>query len=451
VWDKDEFFAREDRQYKFEGADPILERPELVPVGLYGILEQIVDAACERTEAVPTSVAINVLARFAATIGRTAYVQIGDQTRYLNFNALIVGPTAKGRKGTSADMPAKLFRHAELLNGAFTPPLQELTALSTGEGLIHRVRDPRYHDDSGACIDKGVADKRLLCEVSEFGGTLAVATRKENPLTAVIRDAFDNKTLTTPTKTSFNRATGAHIVIVGHITEIELVKLLTENDVGNGLANRFGMFYSARTKLVPDPKPTPQAQMDYFANWIHHAAAQAINTGLVQMDDEAREHWDDTYRTIHSRTHAPKVAKLLERQDVYVRMLSALIALINGETTVRAQHIDAALAWTSYWETTANFIFSTSAKNKSAHAIKEFADRVVDLITTLGGRRVSHSALTKKLTNNYAKRSPVTPELVNAIMDYLQRESPLRIRVEPRDESAKGRPATLYSLVDRED
>lgn len=83
----------------------VLSRPELHNVALFGVLRDMVDAACANSEAVRPTVAIHILARFAATIGRTAYIQIGDERRYLRMNALIVGPTAKGRKGTSAQSP----------------------------------------------------------------------------------------------------------------------------------------------------------------------------------------------------------------------------------------------------------------------------------------------------------------------------------------------------------
>lgn len=451
TWDKtdskDEYFAREDRRHSFETDSYLLTRPELAPVALYGILEPIVSAACDSTEAVPSAVAVNVLARFAATIGRTAHIQIGNQTRYLNFNALVVGPTARGRKGTSAEMPAQLFHLAEQLNGYYTAPLPELTALSTGEGLIHRVRDARYDDESGKCIDKGIADKRLLCEVSEFAGTLAVAKRKEATITMVLRDAFDGRVLTTPTKTSFNRATGAHIVVVGSIPETELVKSLTDTDITNGLANRFAMFYSTRSKLVPHPKPTPPQAMHYFAGKLRDAAFAAMyHPGPVEMDDEANELWEVTYSNLNEQTHQPAVASLLARQDLYTRIFSALIALLNGDSAVTTRHIDAALAWIRYWEDTVNFVFSTSKKNEDMQAMKEFMDRVVDAITTLGGKRVPHAKLTEKLTNNYAANCPVKKEHVKSALEALQRESPPRIRAEV-DTTKGGRPATHYTLT----
>lgn len=445
---KEEYFERQERAHDFENNGYILTRPQLKPVALYGVLTYIVEEACRNSEAVPSSVAVNVLARFAATIGRTAHLLIGDQERYLNFNALIVGPTSKGRKGTSADMPAKLFKLVDR-KGQWAR-LPELTALSTGEGLIHQVRDERWSDDEPPKrIDKGVTDKRLLCEVSEFASVLAVAARKEATISMVLRDAFDGKDLTTPTKTSFNEATGPHIVVVGSITEGELVKMLSKTDIVNGLANRFLMSYAARTKLVPDPQPTPADRMEWFANWIVGAVTLAVSQHLrpLQMTDDAKEYWDTMYRTLNEATHEPVIASLIAREELYVRVLATLLALLNQETVITETHLDAALAWRQYWEDTLNFIFSTSKKNENAKAMQELKDRIVDTIATLGGKNIRHAAITKKLTNNYAKNSPFNKEVIQVALEALQRESPPRIVAEMVTTDGPGRPANVYTLA----
>lgn len=270
---------------KSEFSEYVLARPELDRRALFGVLGYMVDAACANSEAVPSTVAIHILARFAATIGRTAYIQIGDQRRHLRMNALIVGPTAKGRKGTSAEMPNELFRLAESqMLGCW--PLHKLTALATGEGLIHQVRDPVYADD-GKELDPGVKDKRLLCDASEFAGVLAQARREGATISTVLRDAFDGVTLTTPTKTSFCQASETHICVIGSVPETEIVKTLTSTDITNGLANRFPMFYSVRTKIVPMPTATDPGLMEQFASHLSWAIYEAAQQAQIPMDSEA--------------------------------------------------------------------------------------------------------------------------------------------------------------------
>ena len=61
------------------------------------------------------------------------------------------------------------------------------TGLSSGEGLINRVRDPLYKEteDGPEVVDPGVSDKRLLVTESEFASPLTVMKRDGNTLSMV--------------------------------------------------------------------------------------------------------------------------------------------------------------------------------------------------------------------------------------------------------------------------
>lgn len=427
-----------------EFSDYVLSRPELHNVALFGVLRDMVDAACAKSEAVRPTVAIHILARFAATIGRTAYIQIGDQKRHLRMNALIVGPTAKGRKGTSAEMPNELFSLAATwLSGQ--SPLRKLTALATGEGLIHMVRDP-VHDQEGKIIDAGVDDKRLLFDVSEFAGVLAQARREAATISTVLRDAFDGVRLVTPTKTSFCEASETHIVVIGSVPETEIVKTLTSTDITNGLANRFPMFYSVRTKIVPMPKATDPKLMQGFAENLAWAIYEAQMSKQIAMDDEALDYWFDIYHRLEEKAHPPAVAALLARQSTYTLIFAALLALLNRQTVIQRDHLDAALAWVQFWEDTTLFVFSNGEQNEQAIRMKGLKDEIVQAMTTLGGVRVKHSDVADKVTNKYQKAWPLAKDVKMAI-ELLERESPPRVYSETV--TTGGRPSNLYSLSPR--
>lgn len=421
----------------------VLARPELHPSALYGVLKYMVDAACANTEAVPSTVGINILARFAATLGNTAYIQIGDQRRHLRMNALIVGPTAKGRKGTSADMPDELFR---LVDGQLGwAPLRKLTALATGEGLIHQLRDPHIYVIAGReVVDPGVPDKRLLCDVSEFAGVLAQARREGSTISTVLRDAFDGRTLTTPTKTSFNKASNTHICVVGSVPETEIIKSLSSIDITNGLANRFAMFYSVRTKTVPMPEPTDATLMRAFAEHVRAALWEGVARGQIRMDTEAEAYWHWVYDYIENQTYPPAVASLLGRQSTYTLIFAALLALLNREYVVECKHLEAALSWMKYWEQTALFVFSNGDQNEEAHRMRSLENEIIQVITTMGGVGVPHTEVANRVTRKY-QRKDVTAGDVKTALERLQRESPPRIRTETL--ASNGRPSNRYSLV----
>ena len=62
--------------------------------------------------------------------------------------------------------------------------------------------------------------------------------RQGNTLSAVLRDAWDHGNLRTLIKNNPNRATGAHISLIGHVTDDELRRYLDRTEMANGLANR---------------------------------------------------------------------------------------------------------------------------------------------------------------------------------------------------------------------
>ena len=136
--------------------------------------------------------------------------------------------------------------------------------LSTGEGLIHAVRDPLWKTEAvkikgkytgevqEVLVDGGVQDKRLVCLEPEFGRTLRVAEREGSTLSAIIRQAWDTGNLRVMIRTNGEVATGAHISIIGHITQDELRRELKNTEAANGYANRFLWVAVRRSKLLPD-------------------------------------------------------------------------------------------------------------------------------------------------------------------------------------------------------
>lgn len=429
---------------KDDDSEYILAQPVLNPAALYGVLSGIARAGCENTEAVPASVAITALCRFSATIGRSAFVNIGDQIRYLVINNLVVGPTAKGRKGTSAELPDRIFRAMECEYNCM--PVQTVTSLSTGEGLINLIRDPYTPPNSENEIP-GIADKRLYVDISEFAGIGAQLQRPGQTLSVVVRDAYDGRNLDSPSKTSPVRATEPHIVIIAGVPGIELVKIYSSTEIANGFGNRFMMTHSVRHQLVSLPKRTPDEVVSYYAKHIQGAVKLAELVGEVMLSSEAEVYWDQLYHYIENRANPPVVENLLARQSTYARVLAALLALINCERVVERRHLDCAMYWLEYWRDTALYIFSTASQAEAAELAKDADAEVLRALVELGGlqRPVSHTDLTKKLTNNYQKKEP-TKETIRLSIDRLQRASPARVRV-IREDSGHGRPKTCYMAL----
>ena len=108
-----------------------------------GIFGKIVDALAPQTEADPVAILLQLLAMFGSVIGRTAHFVAEADTHFLNLFEVLVGQTAKSRKGVSAGQARRFFKDVD---PKWTRE-RNATGLSTGEGLI--LSDPRSDQQAG--------------------------------------------------------------------------------------------------------------------------------------------------------------------------------------------------------------------------------------------------------------------------------------------------------------
>ncbi len=162
----------------------------------HGVAGELVRRLDPHTEADPAAILFQTLTAFGNLIGRTAHFLVEEDRHYGNLNIVLVGKTAKARKGTSWTRVLRVFKEID-------PAWQTGSGLSTGEGLIWAVRDPLGEE-------RGVDDKRLLVMEPEFARLLQSARRKENTLSPIIRQAWDTGDLRIINKNSPVIATGAH-------------------------------------------------------------------------------------------------------------------------------------------------------------------------------------------------------------------------------------------------
>src|SRR5205085_2260553 len=135
------------------------------------------------------------------------------------ISPVIVGATSLARKGTSRQILEPFDMLAA--RGIYAPIARRKSGLSSGEGLIYEIRDPRVtgHDAAGqGKTDPGNADKRLFILESEFGRVLKVAAREGNILSDVIRQAWDGEHNSVMTKNSPDTASYPAVSILGHVT-----------------------------------------------------------------------------------------------------------------------------------------------------------------------------------------------------------------------------------------
>lgn len=427
--------------------------PKIGQEAFHGILREIVKVGTENSEATSVAIAMNVITRFSAMIGRGAYTNIGDTRLHCRPFAILVGNTAMGRKGTSENLPHRVFNRAEeilkvrasgkgnIAGFDYQPLCVVQGGLASGEGLAFKVRDDSERvGKDGAPLWHGVTDKRLLVIESEFATVAAKCRGDKSILSPTIRNAWDGKTLENLTKTEPYRATNPHIVIVGHITGSELVKRVDEVEISNGLLNRFLICHVGREKLVAHPKPVPDEKVEALAIKIADAVQHATPQGYevsdameLAMDMEAEEYWSKIYPKL-SKALSGRVGALMARAAPYGRMLSMIFALLDSTTTIGIVHIKAAEAWLAYVEESIRYIFGEHEQHAKSQDAELLAEKIFEIVKARG-------KATQTEINNALLRKKTGGEL-SAAIDFLTKEVPSRI--DWHVEKTQGRSRTVY-------
>lgn len=297
-----------------------------------GLPGDLVAALAPHTEADPVAILGQLLVAIGAAVGRGAHYQVEATAHHPNEFVILVGESAKARKGSSWDHVAGLMARAD---PGF--PARTSTGLSSGEGLIWALRDP-------AGADRGNPDGRLLVLEPEFATVLKAVARDQNTLSPVLRSAWDGRPLALLTRTAPAKASAAHLCMVGHITTVELAHHLAGLEIANGLLNRFLILAVRRARLLPEGgHPDPLARTGLPARLAANLAVARAG-GRLRFNPKARDAWWDHYPRLSAS--APGIpGALAARAEAHTCRL-ALIYACAGEPLV--SRIADQLSY-SYW------------------------------------------------------------------------------------------------------
>jgi hypothetical protein len=349
---------------------------------LHGIAGELVGMTEPHTEADPAAILLQFLVAFGALVGRGPHYRVEGDEHHANMYALMVGATAKGRKGTSWSRVREVFERVS----DWKPPA---AGLSSGEGLKYHVRDAREETKPNKkkelvmeVVDEGVTDKRLLIVESEFASALRAAQRNGSTLSATIREGWDTGTLRTLTKQDPVIATGAHVCIIGHITDDELRAELTATDSANGFANRFLFVAVKRSKMLPfGGERADDGEIEAFAIRLHELAVQARTRSRIGMTDDARRVWAKVYAEL-SEGNGGLHGAVTARAEAQVIRLALVYCLLDGNDAIDVLHLLAALAVWQYCDATAKYVFGASLGDRAADEIMRRLRQAGDLSLT---------------------------------------------------------------------
>jgi hypothetical protein len=375
----------------------------LTPAALYGLAGEIVRKIEPYSEADPVALLLNALAAFGSAAGCSAHAVVNHDEHPGRLFVVQVGPTAKGRKGTGWSPIKYLF---SMVDHAWSKDRVK-SGLSSGEGLIFNVRDPMYKQEpikeKGRVIDyqqvmtdPGETDKRLMIIEPEFASTLTVLGREGNTLSAVMRQAWDDGDLSPLTRNNPIRATGAHVSIIGHITQHELLARLDETSKANGFANRFLWTLVKRSKELPEGADVPDSVLANLAEHVTTAIEFARKGGIVKRDEASRAIWAQVYGPL-SVGKPGLTDAILSRAEAQVLRLSVIYALLDSSLTVSLQHLKAALAVWEYCEASALAIFGNRLGDP-------LADRILEALRAAGDMGTSDNDIYEMFGRNRSAR-----------------------------------------------
>ena len=378
----------------------------LDPAAYYGLAGEIVAALEPGTEADPVALLLTFLAAVGNIVGSGPHWTVSGRKHPLLLYPVLVGRTSKGRKGTAwgsvkavLDCTVQAWSASCLASG-----------LSSGEGLIWRVRDPitKRKQLTGSergqyatvVEDEGIADKRLLVVEEEFASVLKVMAREGSTLSAVIRQAWDHGNLSTLVKQSPAKATGGHVTVFGHVTQDELLRYLNDTEAANGFANRFIWACVKRSKVLPDGGWVDQPALDRLVPRLNRVLRAGYDMTLIQRDAEASELWRRVYGPL-SEGGTGLLGAITGRAEAQVMRLAAIYAVLDGSPLIRPAHLRAGVAVWDYAEESARVIFGDATGDPLAdtilRALRAGGEMNLTEISNLFGRNQSAARIEQAL------------------------------------------------------
>lgn len=331
----------------FSAIKSAISWPPLAEEALHGLAGQFVKTVGPHTEADPAALLFQFHVSFGNVIGRKPYFRIEADHHFTNLFTVIVGETAKSRKGTSWGHVYRVFEPVD--EGWAVGRIQN--GLSSGEGLIWAVRDPIPQGN-----DPGVSDKRLVVMEGEFAAPLKMLSRHGNTLSPVVRNAWDTGNLRILTKNSPATATGAHISIIGHISRPELLYHLDSIEMANGFGNRIQWVCARRSKVLPEGGNVPSEDMNTVIDSVKEAIEWSRIWDVIGFEDDARSLWHDRYPSL-SEGKPGLFGAMIARAESQVLRLACNYALLDLSQEIREEHLRAALAVWDYSEASCRYIF----------------------------------------------------------------------------------------------
>jgi hypothetical protein len=332
-------------------------RPELPPAALHGLPGEIATTLADASGADPAAVLLAFLALLGNAAGPQPHARFGGAEHPARLFVVLVGDAATGRKGTALSAVEPLFAEAD----PDWTDTRVMYGIQSGEAIIDQVAD-------------GTGDCRLMMVETEFA-RLAETMARTGTLSTHLRNAWDGRALHRASVRQAQRASRAHVSVLGMITPEELLRHHRRLAQAGGLESRILYCYTAPLRDVsPFAKAADTA---YLAGRVREVLAVSRETVMGGTDPVSRVLL--TLRGIQPRTELPVagdvsgswtatvkarlpaadegVPGLHSRAEAQVIRLASAYALAAMSPVIGAEHVEAAIAVQSYCARSAEVVF----------------------------------------------------------------------------------------------
>lgn len=427
--------------------DALATPPKADPLMFYGLLGRFARQAAEGTEVNPVAAMAAAMTWLSGSMGRNPVIHVGNDWHRLNLFAKHVGRSSRGGKNMALGLLKDVIKViGKLPDGAALCPQMHSGGLSSREGLAWLIHDG-YKQGKEEFLP--IADKRLFVVETEFANVLAQGKRDNNTLSTALRDAWDGGSIKPAVKGCRVWATRTHIALYGCITPGELRSRMASNDLSNGFANRFMIFWAERQGCIPFPQRARDEVADGFAQEfgkiIRHGLGgypSETSPRVLRMSKQGAGLYADCYREFRQPHPAGElITGLLERRAPMLLRISGLFAMTDLQDEICRKHIEAAKCWMDYYTGSVAMIFAPTVDAEAEAHRNEDAEKLLAWLRDRGGWQ-ARTAIIKVCFSGH-----LPADAINTALERLSLEG----RIERRDVGDKGtKKRTEYRLASGE-
>ena len=173
---------------------------------------------------------------------------------------------------------------------------------------------------------------------------------------------------------------------MGHITVDELTRHLDRTEAANGFANRFLFIAVKRSKLLPHGGNLNFCELQPHAKRLAEVIEYTKLNRRVTMAVAAAQLWEDVYPEL-SEGELGLYGSVTGRAEAQVIRLALLYALLDQQTEICVEHLQAGLAIWDYADASARYIFGDATGDPVKDTILAALRRTSDGFRSVRPRR----------------------------------------------------------------